>query len=292
MDFCNHFDIFLIFETMKANKRPSILVVNDDGITAKGIKALLEVMQEIGDVIVVAPDGPQSGMGHAITIGKPLRLDRVDLYDGVEMYKCTGTPVDCVKLAVNIVYEGRKPDLCVSGINHGLNNSINVIYSGTMSAAVEGAIEKIPSIGFSLDDFSQAADFSFCKPFIKVITQQVLNRGLPEGTLLNVNFPNGPDIKGIKICRQANAKWAEEFDSRKDPRGRSYYWLTGVFDNYDKGQDTDVWALDNGYASVVPVQFDLTAHHAIPLLNTWSFDGSSHEEVQHVTKISNTDELG
>ncbi len=262
---------------MKQQQKPTILVVNDDGITAPGIKALIEVMQELGDVTVVAPDGPQSGMGHAITIGKPLRFDKVQLYPNVEMYKCSGTPVDCVKLAVNKVFKGKKPDLCVSGINHGLNNSINVIYSGTMSAAVEGAIEKIPSIGFSLDDFSHDADFSHCKKFIKQIALQVLANGLPEATLLNVNFPKGDGIKGIKICRQANAKWAEEFDERKDPYSRPYYWLTGVFENHDNGHDTDVWALENGYASIVPVQFDLTAHHAIQLLNSWNFDGAKPE---------------
>jgi 5'-nucleotidase len=256
----------------KEQGKPNILVVNDDGITAPGIKALIEVMQEIGNVVVVAPDGPQSGMGHAITIGKPLRFDRVDLYPGVEMYKCSGTPVDCVKLAVNKIFKGKKPDLCVSGINHGLNNSINVIYSGTMSAAVEGAIESIPSIGFSLDDFSQEADFSFAKKYIKTLSEQVLEHGLPTATLLNVNFPKGDNLKGIKVCRQANAKWAEEFDERSDPYGRPYYWLTGVFQNFDKGEDTDVWALENGYVSVVPVQFDLTAHHAIGVINSWSFD--------------------
>lgn len=256
----------------KQHPKPNILVVNDDGITAPGIKALLEVMKEIGNVVVVAPDGPQSGMGHAITIGKPLRFDKVDLYEGVEMYKCSGTPVDCVKLAVNKIFKGKKPDLCVSGINHGLNNSINVIYSGTMSAAVEGAIESIPSIGFSLDDFSHQANFEHCKKFVKAIALQVLEHGLPPATLLNVNFPKGADLKGIKICRQANAKWAEEFDERQDPYQRPYYWLTGVFQNNDRGEDTDVWALDHGFVSVVPVQFDLTAHHAIPVLNSWSFD--------------------
>jgi 5'-nucleotidase len=257
---------------MKKQSRPNILVVNDDGITAPGIKSLIEVVKELGNVVVVAPDGPQSGMGHAITIGKPLRFDKVELYEGIEMYKCSGTPVDCVKLAVNKIFKGKKPDLCVSGINHGLNNSINVIYSGTMSAAVEGAIEGIPSIGFSLDDFSQEADFSHCKKFIKAISLQVLEHGLPAATLLNVNFPNGADLRGIKICRQANAKWAEDFEERKDPYLRPYYWLTGVFENYDKGEDTDVWALEHGYVSVVPVQFDLTAHHAIPVLNGWDFN--------------------
>jgi 5'-nucleotidase len=266
-------ELYKTYKLMKKEHvKPNILVVNDDGITAPGIKNLIEVMQEIGNVVVVAPDGPQSGMGHAITIGKPLRFDKVDLYPGVEMYKCSGTPVDCVKLAVNKIFKGKKPDLCVSGINHGLNNSINVIYSGTMSAAVEGAIESIPSIGFSLDDFSQEADFSYAKTYIKTISEQVLSHGLPSATLLNVNFPKGANLKGIKICRQANAKWAEEFDERADPYGRPYYWLTGVFQNFDKGEDTDVWALENGYVSVVPVQFDLTAHHAIGVLNSWNFE--------------------
>jgi len=252
--------------------KPSILVVNDDGITAPGIKHLMHAMQELGRVVVVAPDSPQSGMGHAITVGKPLRLDSVDIYPEIEMYSCSGTPVDCVKLAVNKIFKGKKPDLCVSGINHGLNNSINVLYSGTMSAAVEGAIESIPSIGFSLDDYTLQADFSHCIKFVKEIARQVLVNGLPAGTLLNVNFPAGPLIKGIKISRQANAKWAEEFDERMDPHKRPYYWLTGVFQSNDGGEDTDVWALEHGYASVVPVQFDMTAHHAIPLLHGWTFN--------------------
>lgn len=255
---------------MKTTK-PTILIVNDDGITAPGIKALMDVMRQIGHVVVVAPDTPQSGMGHAITIGKPLRLDKVDIYEGVEMYKCSGTPVDCVKLAVTKIFEGKKPDLCVSGINHGLNNAINVLYSGTMSAAVEGAIERIPSIGFSLDDYTWDADFSHCAKYIKQIALQVLQNGLQEGTLLNVNFPSTEHIKGVKICRQANAKWAEEFDERLDPYKRKYYWLSGVFQNNDLGEDTDVWALEHNYVSIVPVQFDLTAHHAIPGLNSWDF---------------------
>ncbi len=256
-----------------AKKIPTILVVNDDGITAPGIKVLLEVMQEIGKVVVVAPDSPQSGMGHAITIGKPLRLDKIDLYEDVEVYKCSGTPVDCVKLAVNQIFKGKKPDLCVSGINHGLNYSINVLYSGTMSAAVEGAIEDIPSVGFSLDDFSYHADFSHCKPYVKSIAQQVLLHGLPKSTLLNVNFPHiREEIKGIKICRQANAKWFEEFDQRLDPYNREYFWMTGKFQLNDRGEDTDAYALQQGYVSVVPTQFDMTAHHAIPELNSWSFD--------------------
>lgn len=251
-------------------KRPTILVVNDDGITSKGIKALIEVASTLGDVVVVAPDSPQSAMGHAITISKPLRLDKVDLYEGVDMYQCSGTPVDCVKLAVNQVLH-RKPDLCISGINHGLNNSINVLYSGTMSAAMEGAIEGIPSIGFSLDNHSSQADFTHCMALIKKICIQVLEKGLPDGVLLNVNFPDIEQIKGVKICRQARAKWKEEFDERLDPNKRNYYWLTGVFLLNDEGADTDVRALTDGYASIVPVQFDLTAYHAMAELNNWNF---------------------
>jgi 5'-nucleotidase len=274
----------------KQGTKPNILVVNDDGITATGIKNLMEVMQGLGNVVVVAPDSPQSGMGHAITIGKPIRFDKVDLYAGVEMYKCSGTPVDCVKIAVNKIFKGKKPDLCVSGINHGLNNSINVLYSGTMSAAVEGAIEKIPSIGFSLDDFAADADFSHTKKYIKNICEQVLANGLPEGTLLNVNFPKGDNLKGVKICRQANAKWMEEFDERTDPYKRPYYWLTGVFENFDKGEDTDVWALENNYVSIVPVQFDLTAHHAIQALNSWDFIGNGDSKSASAgTKVSAPD---
>lgn len=254
-----------------SKKEPLILVCNDDGITAPGIAATVEVMKKLGKVLVVAPDGPQSGMGHAITINKPLRLERNNQFgDEVESYHCSGTPADCVKLAVDKVMH-RKPDLLVSGVNHGSNSSINVIYSGTMSAAVEGGIEGIQSIGFSLLDFSWDADFTASKIYMEQVAKQVLQNGLPSGTLLNVNIPKGePEtIKGIKVCRQARAKWVEEFDQREDPYGRNYFWLTGKFINFDKGEDTDEWALEHHYVSVVPVQFDLTAHHAISTLNSW-----------------------
>lgn len=251
--------------------KPLILVTNDDSIVAPGIRALIEVMKEIGDVVVVAPDSPQSAMGHAITINNTLKLEKVHLdKDLSQEYSCSGTPVDCVKIAVNEILK-RKPDLCVSGINHGSNSSINVIYSGTMSAAVEAGIEGIPAIGFSLLDYSWDADFEPIKSHVKKIALGVLEKGLSEGVILNVNFPklSKENIKGIKICRQAKAMWQEEFDKRTNPQGKEYYWLTGKFVNQDKGTDTDEWALENGYISIVPVQFDLTAHHAIQQLNTW-----------------------
>ncbi|MEY3984383.1 MAG: hypothetical protein RL160_1942 [Bacteroidota bacterium] len=249
--------------------KPLILISNDDGITAPGIKALVEVMQEIGEVIVVAPDKPQSAMGHAITINQPLRLTKVDQFPGVVSYQCTGTPVDCVKLAIDKLLT-RKPDLMVSGINHGSNASINVIYSGTMSAAVEAAIDGMPAIGFSLCDYRWDADFEVVKPYIRRIALEYLRNGLPYGTLLNVNLPVPEGgIKGIKVCRQAVAKWKEDFDERLDPFNRKYYWMTGRFVNMDKGEDTDEWALAHGYVSIVPTQFDLTDHSRISSLNTW-----------------------
>lgn len=255
------------------NKKPLILVTNDDGITAPGIRALIDVMQEIGDVFVVAPDSPQSGMGHAITINSTLHCSKIKVDKGEQLeYSCSGTPADCVKLAVNELMD-RRPDLCVSGINHGSNSSINVIYSGTMSAAVEAGIEGIPAIGFSLLDYRWGADFDAIKKFVKHITLEALDKKIPKGVVLNVNFPKRKetDIKGIKVCRQAKANWVEEFDKRTNPQGREYYWLTGKFINQDKGEDTDEWALANGYISVVPTQFDLTAHHSIQHLNTWDF---------------------
>ena len=249
-----------------------ILVTNDDGITAPGIRALIEVMNTLGNVCVVAPDSPQSATGHAITINDTLYCDAVKITNGDphQEYSCSGTPVDCVKLAVNEILK-RKPDLCVSGVNHGSNSSINVIYSGTMSAAVEAGTLEIPAIGFSLLDYSMEADFEPIKAYIKSITSQCIKNGLPKGVVLNVNFPKLPKskIKGVKVCRQANAHWEEHFDKRTNPLGRDYYWLTGEFVNKDQGGDTDEWALQNGYISVVPVQFDLTAHHAIKELNTW-----------------------
>ncbi|MBD1396984.1 5'/3'-nucleotidase SurE [Pontibacter sp. JH31] len=253
--------------------KPLILVSNDDGITAPGIRTLVKVAKSIGEVIVVAPDGPQSGMGHAITIGNTLRLDKSIAFDdlGIEAYECSGTPADCVKLAKHHVLKERRPDLVVSGINHGSNSSISVLYSGTMSAAIEAAIEGLPAIGFSLCDYGHEADFSHTEEFVEVIIRQALQHGIPENTALNVNLPkkSSEPIKGIKVCRQAHAKWQEEFDERLDPRNRRYFWMTGSFVNFDKGEDTDECALLNNYVSVVPCQYDMTAYHAMARLNEW-----------------------
>jgi 5'-nucleotidase len=254
------------------SEKKLILVCNDDGITAPGIRNLIAVAREFGDVVVVAPDKPQSAMGHAITINATLRVQALRS-DGILEYACSGTPVDCIKLAVNKILH-RKPDLLVSGINHGSNASVNVIYSGTMSAAMEGAMEGIPSIGFSLLDHSIDADFRTSQLVARRIIAKALTEPMPDGVCLNVNIPNvTPELlQGIKVCRQARANWEEEFDERRDPTGRPYYWLTGVFRNYDSGDDTDVWALEHNYVSVVPCQIDLTAHKTLEHYKTWEAD--------------------
>ena len=255
------------------SKRPLILVTNDDGISAPGIRTLISAMNELGDVIVVAPDSPQSAMGHAITINSTLQCNQVKIDDGPQIeYSCSGTPADCVKLGINEILD-RKPDICVSGVNHGSNSSINVIYSGTMSAAVEASIEGIPAIGFSLLDYSWNANFNEIKKYLINITKQALLNGIPKGNALNVNFPKlkEKDIKGIKICRQANAYWVEKFDKRVNPQGKEYYWLTGEFINKDNGHDSDEWALANGFISIVPVKFDMTDHENISCIKKWKF---------------------
>jgi len=254
-------------------EKPLILVTNDDGITAPGLRNLIRFVSEIGDVVVVAPDSPQSGMGHAITINNTLYATKITTTDAdgaMAEYSCSGTPADCVKLGLQELLD-RKPDLCLSGINHGSNASINVIYSGTMSAAIEAGIEGIPAIGFSLCDYTWKADFTQAKTFVQKIVREALENGIPPGVVLNVNIPKllKNDIKGIKICRQARANWKEKFDKRTSPMGKDYYWLTGEFELLDKGEDTDEWALANAYISVVPTQFDLTAHHSIQQLNSW-----------------------
>lgn len=253
----------------KKNNEKLILVTNDDGVAAPGIRALVDGVKHLGKVVVIAPDKPQSGMGHAITINLPLRINKVNLFEDIEAYECSGTPVDCVKLGVDKILL-RKPDICLSGINHGANHSINVIYSGTMSAATEAAIENIPSAGISLLDYRYDADFSYAKKVAGFIGEKLLTTKLPDNSVLNVNIPAVLEkkIKGMKICRQANAKYEEDFDEREDPNGKKYYWITGAFKNFDKGTDTDVWALKNNYVSIVPVQYDLTNYSLQKRLET------------------------
>ncbi len=268
-------------------KVPLILVSNDDGITAPGIAALVAVARRVGRVVVVAPDSPQSGKGHAITIDDLLRLDRSTIFDHlaadggwpVEAYECSGTPADCVKVAKHHVLRGRRPDLVVSGINHGTNASVSVIYSGTMSAAIEAAIEGLPAVGFSLGAYGRDADFSHTLDLVEQVMRQTLAHGLAPGTALNVNFPkrpaDGQPIRGLRLCRQARAKWQETFEERQDPQGRTYFWLTGEFVNFDHHPDTDIWALANHYASVVPCLFDLTSSAGGDHLRTrWTLDDS------------------
>ena len=255
-------------------KKPLILVTNDDGIDSLGIRKLVSITKKIGKVVVVAPDSPQSGMGHAITVGDKLRLVKSDLFDDIESYKCSGTPADCIKIAKHHVLKNRKIDLIVSGINHGSNSSISVLYSGTMSAAIEGAIENTPSIGFSLCDFNPNADMNhFEKYVIKIIENSLVN-GIPNSIALNVNIPKKrkDKIKGIKICRQANAYWEEKFDKRHDPYGREYYWMIGNFVNHDNVNDNDEWAIKNNFISIVPCKFDLTSYKSMDYLNDkWEF---------------------
>lgn len=248
--------------------RPLILVTNDDGIVAPGIRALVEVASSLGDVVVVAPDSPQSGKGHAITIHEPLRLRKVNPFHGIEAWETSGTPVDCVKLAKHVVLKDRKIDLCVSGINHGSNASINILYSGTLSAAMEAALENIRSIGFSLLDYSFDADFEPSKPWIRQVMEFMLARPFESGQLLNVNIPKLPadQLLGLRVCRQADARWKEKMVEGHDPSGQPYYWLSGEFVNHDTAQDTDVWALENGYISIVPSMHDLTNYPALKTL--------------------------
>jgi 5'-nucleotidase len=262
--------IFTIFVT-RFMRKPKILVTNDDGITSKGIASLIEVAKSFGDVIVVAPDKPQSATGHSITIHHPLRLNEYYGFESIRAYSCSGTPVDCVKLAIYEILNG-KPDLLLSGINHGENTSTNVLYSGTMSAAVEGAMENIPSIGFSLANFSADADFTAAKWAANKIIEKALANLIPEHTCLNVNVPDIEvhEIQGFKVARQAHAFWADRFDKRIDQFGKPYYWLTGEFSNVDHHEDTDLAAMKNKYVSVVPTHFDMTAYAKMDEIKNWN----------------------
>ena len=260
----------------RVNKRtkPLILVTNDDGINAKGLKALIDVVKPLGKLVVVAPEDSNSGMSHAITVKIPIRVSHISDNGDVSLYRCSGTPVDCVKVAINQLLD-RKPDLLVAGINHGSNAGISVVYSGTMAAAIEGCINDITSLGLSLMDHSKNADFTLASRYAKKIITNVLNKKIPENTCLNVNFPVFPidEIKGVKICRQTRGVWKEEYDKRQDPRNRNYYWLTGQFINFESdNEDTDEWALRNKYISIVPVKVDFTSYETIDRLKKWDFD--------------------
>lgn len=248
--------------------KPNILVVNDDGITAPGIQSLIEVVAEIGTAYVMAPDKPQSGQGHAITIHDPIKAEKVDHYPGIEAYECSGTPVDCVKIARHVFFPNIQFDLCVSGINHGSNAAINILYSGTMSAAMEASLAGIPSIGFSLLDLSYNADFTASQHYAAKLISFALSHQFEHSKLLNVNIPNLPleEIKGMKVCKQGKSGWSEEFLEAKDPRGRPYYWMAGDFILHEESPDSDINALGNGYVSVVPSMHDLTSYPAIPEL--------------------------
>lgn len=239
-----------------------ILITNDDGLYAAGLRTLLEVMDEFGKVVLVSTIESMSGMSQALTVKTPLRVKLLEETDRRRIYNCNGTPTDSIKLAVNQLLE-RRPDWVVSGINHGANASVSVLYSGTMAAAIEGCLYGINSVGFSLNDISRTPDFSICKKYIRIVMEKLSSEPLPPGVCLNVNVPAIPEneIKGIMICRQARGNWKEEFEKRKDPMGRTYYWLTGLFQNHEpEAVDTDEWALENGFVSVVPVSVDMTAH--------------------------------
>lgn len=239
--------------------KPLILVSNDDGIEAKGVHELIDCLIEFGDVVCVCPDSPRSGQSMAITVSSPLRIARLDDYNGARMYKVSGTPVDCVKLAMYAALD-RRPDLVVSGINHGSNAAVNVVYSGTMGAAFEACAIGLPAIGFSLTDHSSDADFSGCIPFIRHLVGETLRRGLPEGICLNVNFPHGAIPSEMRLARAARGKWTDEYRRYEDPAGKPFYWLTGKFINLEPGNtDTDEWCLAHGIASVVPTMLDRTA---------------------------------
>jgi 5'-nucleotidase len=245
-----------------------ILVTNDDGLYAAGLRTLLEVMDEFGKVVLVSTIESMSGMSQALTVKTPLRVKLLEETEKRRIYNCSGTPTDSIKLAMNQLLE-RYPDWVVSGINHGSNASVSVLYSGTMAAAIEGCLYGISSVGFSLNDISRTPDFSVCRKYIRIVMKMIAEKPLPQGVCLNVNVPALPEkeIRGIRICRQASGNWKEEFEKRKDPMGRSYYWLTGSFQNHEPdATDTDEWALKNGFVSIVPVTVDMTAHSYISRL--------------------------
>lgn len=253
-------------------EKPTILIANDDGYRAKGLRKLIDLMRTIGKVIVVTTEKVNSAQGHSITMTEPLRYHLHEKGENYEMYVCNGRPVDCVKLGYQVIMD-KNPDIVVSGINHGSNASTNLIYSGTMAAAVEACMDKIPAVGFSLDSYSPDAYFDHLDGYIIDIVKNVLERGLPDRVCLNVNFPKyDPEnpIKGVRICHQADGRWIEVFDRRNDPSGKEYFWLTGYFEEKDLSEDGDQYALKNNYVSIVPTSYDWTAYFAIDTIKKWN----------------------
>ena len=250
-------------------KRPLLLISNDDGYLAKGINSLVEMISDIADIIVCAPEDARSGFACAFSATTPLRLELRDKRPGIEIWSCNGTPVDCVKMALAELCP-RKPDMVVGGINHGDNASVNVHYSGTMGVTLEGCMKYIPSVAFSICDFSADADFEPLRPLVRRITQKVLSDGLPLGVCLNVNFPLVSEYKGVRVCRMAHGTWSQEVTCCHHPRGYDYWWMVGKYNNDEPdAEDTDNWALTHGYVAITPTQIDVTAHQSIDLIKSW-----------------------
>lgn len=266
-----HFVTFVVYNPPPAMKeRPLMLLSNDDGFSAPGLAFLVDVLRPLGDLIVCAPDTARSGMSAAITATVPLRMRLISEEPGLTIYKTNGTPVDCVKLALNYLFKDRKPDAMFSGINHGTNASVAIHYSGTLGAVIEACINDIPAVGLSLDSHTWNADFEPSRPLIRCLAEQVLSKGLPRGSCLNVNIPNTSDLKGLRLCRQARGRWVEEFDERKHPRGDHYYWLTGNFYNDEpESEDTDMHAMKEGYVAVVPSCIDMTDYRLMQQMQGW-----------------------
>jgi 5'-nucleotidase len=254
---------------MSIKKKPLIFVTNDDGVLASGINQLVEGIRSLGEIVVIAPDRARSGMSSAITSSDPIRLNLVKKEDDLTLYSCSGTPVDCVKLGLNEVLN-RKPDLLLAGINHGSNAAVCVVYSGTIGATIEGCICDIPSLGVSLCDHSPEADFTQAVKYSRIVAEKVLEKGLPKGVCFNLNIPKGEDIKGLKTCSQTKGYWAKEFQISQDPMGKTVYWLTGQFINEEPDNKySDEWALNHGYAALVPLQIDMTAYRFLEEIKEW-----------------------
>ncbi len=252
---------------MNEQKKPLILISNDDGWEAKGINRLIDMVRDLGDVLVCAPEGPRSGMSCAFSATTPLRLTLRRQEPGVEVWSCNGTPTDCVKLALAELCE-RKPDLVLGGINHGDNASVNTHYSGTMGVVMEGCMKYIPSVAYSLCDYRADADFSPLKPYVQRITQHVLENGLPKGVCLNINFPllEAGDYRGVRVCRMAHGTWSSEVTRCHHPRGYDYFWMVGHYQNDEpEAEDTDNWALSHGYVAITPTRMDVTAYDCLDM---------------------------